>query len=478
MLRKGIFFLSFLTLATIASLAYFVEHFNRTPRELAPYIEHRSAGHHPVIVSVGQWLATRLRAVDRMQPMVTALPALKLGAQALDLSQPAGKLILVTTADQARAAIAKANPGDVITFLPGVYQFSGADISVNRAGREDARIIVRAEVPGSVKLQFSLLEGFHVSAPYWTFENLHIQGNCKVQGNCEHAFHVVANAHHFLARNNTIVDFNAHFKVNMSKQQIPDDGVIEYNSISNTQVRRTDSSVTSLDLVAVSRWRIEHNLVTDFIKAGSDKVSYGVFVKGGGNENRITNNLVICEHHLRGELGQRVGLSLGGGGTGQSFCRDHRCVTEQDRGVIASNLVMACSDDGIYLNKAAASRIIKNTLIDTAGITVRFAESSADVEGNLVDGKIRSRDGGLIRTRENIDTNMLSLFAGYHPVRNMFKDPSMMDLRWRQRASLMSTAAIGSNGSNELCESKKPPNVIGAFDDFNTCLLSELNKPK
>lgn len=474
MLRKALFFLTGLTLLALAillSLAYFLEHINRTPRELAPHIERRSAGHNAVIVSVGHWLATTLRDVDRMEPLLAALPALKLGAQPLDLSQPVGNIIRVTSADQARTAIAKANPGDVITFSPGEYQFSGVDISVNRAGRDDARIFVRAEVPGTVRLKFSLIEGFHVSAPYWTFENLHIQGSCDVPGNCEHAFHVVANAHHFVARNNTIVDFNAHFKVNMSRQQIPDDGVIEYNSISNTEVRRTESSVTSLDLVAVSRWRIEHNLVTDFIKAGSDKVSYGVFVKGAGQENRIVKNLIICEHHLRGERGQRVGLSLGGGGTGKTFCRDHQCVTEQDRGVIESNLVMACSDDGIYLNKAAASRLIKNTLIDTGGIEVRFAESTADVEGNLVDGKIRSRDGGLIRTRENIDTNMLSLFAGYHPVRNMFNNPSMMDLGWRQRPAVMSSSTLGPNGSSELCDRKKPLAVIGAFDDFKLCLL-------
>jgi hypothetical protein len=464
-----------LALATVLALAYFIELFNRSPRELAPYIEHRASGHNATIVSLGKWAGKTLRSLDRMEPLVARLPALKLGAQALDLSKPAGNIILVTSADQARAAIAKANPGDVITFSPGVYQFSGTNISMDRAGREDARIIVRAEVPGTVKLQLSLLEGFYILAPYWTFENLYLQGNCEIQSNCEHAFHVVGNAHHFVARNNTIVDFNAHFKVNMLNQKIPDDGVIEYNSLSNSEVRHTESSVTLVDLVAASHWRIEHNSITDFIKAGSDRISYGVFVKGGGQENRITNNLIICEHHLRGEVGQRVGLSLGGGGTGKAFCRDHRCVTEQDRGIIESNLIMACSDDGIYLNKAAASRIVKNTLIDTGGIEVRFAESTADVEENLVDGKIRSRDGGLIRSRDNIDTKMLSLFVGYHPVRSMFNDPSMMDFRWRQRPAKMSASAPGSN---DLCDSNKRSNVIGAFDDFNTCLLPDIDKLK
>ncbi len=467
--------LALVTLSTVLALAYFVENFNRTPRELAAYIEPRASGYNATIVGLVNWTGKTLRALDRMEPLVATLPTLKLGAQAFDLSRPAGNIILVTSADQARAAIANANPGDVITFSPGVYKFSGIDISVDRAGLQDARIIVRAEVPGTVKLQLSLLEGFHITAPYWTFENLYLQGNCEIQSNCEHAFHVVGNAHHFIARNNTIVDFNAHFKVSMADHQIPDDGVIEYNSLSNSEVRHTESSVTLVDLVAASHWRIEHNLITDFIKAGSDKISYGIFAKGGGQENRIVNNLIICEHHLHGEVGQRVGLSLGGGGTGQAFCRDHRCVTEQDRGVIESNLIMACSDDGIYLNKAAASRIIKNTLIDTGGIEVRFAESIADVEGNLVDGKIRSRDGGLIRARDNIDTKMLSLFVGYHPVRSFFNNPSMMDLTWRQRPANMSVSAPVSN---DLCEGNKLAKLVGAFDDFNTCLLPDMNRPK
>lgn len=466
-MRNAIIFLMLLAFATLISLAYFVENFNRTPREIAPYIEHRASGHNATIVRLGNWVSKTLRTLDRMEPVAARLPVLKLGAQALDLSKPVGNIILVTSTDQARAAIAKANPGDVITFLPGVYRFSGTNISVDRPGREDARILVRAEVPGTVKLQFSLLEGFHVSAPYWTFENLFVQGDCEVQSNCEHAFHVVGNAHHFVARNNTIVDFNAHFKVNMLNQKIPDDGVIEYNTITNTEVRRTESSVTLVDLVVASRWRIEHNLISDFIKGGSDKVSYGIFVKGGGNENRIASNLIICEHKLRDKVGQRVGLSLGGGGTGQQFCPDHRCVTEQDRGVIESNLVMACSDDGIYLNKAAASRIIKNTLIDTGGIEVRFAESTADVEGNLVDGKIRSRDGGLIRDRDNIDTNMLSLFVGYHPVRRMFREPIMMDLGWLNAPKTLSE---NLTDSFDLCGIKrKRESLPGAFEDFKFC---------
>jgi hypothetical protein len=482
MLRKALFIFLILATTVLISAGFFLEQLNRPPRELAPYIERRAAGHNPTIVGFGNWLGKNLRLLDRMDGIVFTPSMLRSGARVNVANTNSGlssynkNLILVSSAEQARAAINNAKPGDVITFLPGHYAFSGGSIIADKAGLADAPITIRATQLGSVNLAFSLTEGLLVSAPYWIVENLVINGVCKVQSNCEHAFHIVQNAHHFVARNNIILDFNAHIKVNKAGDQTPDDGVIERNSISNTEARHTEHSVTLIDLVAASRWRIQYNLITDFVKDGSDKISYGAFVKGGGSDNRIENNVVICEHLLRGQPGQRVGLSLGGGGTGKAFCRDHRCITEQDRGVIASNLVLACSDDGIYLNKAAASHIMNNTLIDTGGIEVRFPESTADVEGNLVDGKIRARDGGLLRERDNMDTAMVSLFLGYHPVRNLFNHPSSMDFSWRQKPAKMSnTTAV----SQDLCGAKRnAESLIGAFDDFRPCLSSGINIPK
>lgn len=485
MLKRALIFSTLLVVVLLVTAGFILEQFNRTPRELAPYIERRVSGHNPVIVGIGDWVGKTLRALDRMDA-VAALPALTLGAQTKDVKEltvalplddnHARHTVFVGSVEQARAAISNAIAGDVITFFPGSYHFSGGNIIANKAGRAGAPITVRAEVPGTVKIAMALSEGFHISAPYWIVENLHLRGVCQEQSNCEHAFHVVGNAHHFVARNNTIVDFNAHFKVNKEGAYIPDDGVIEYNTISNTAPRHTEHSVTLIDLVAASRWEIRHNLITDFIKDGSDRISYGAFVKGGGKDNRIESNIIICEHHLRGEAGQRVGLSLGGGGTGKAYCPDQRCITEQDRGVIASNLVMSCSDDGIYLNKAAASRVINNTLIDTGGIEVRFVESTADVEGNLVDGKIRERDGGLIRPLNNIDTNLLSVFLGYHPVRQLFINPSAFDFRWREKPPVTSKIASAATDLCDAHSAQKP--VIGAFNDFSACVPGGMVKPK
>lgn len=392
-----------------------------TPRALAPYIEKRSSGHNPLIEGAGQELAAALYGIDRGE----AVPDLL--AQGLVGAQPAGAgrqderdgghtRKLVASSEEARRAIAAAAPGDEIVFLPGTYRIRG-NLDASRAGEEGAPIVVRAERPGSATIEFDAAEGFKVSAPYWRFENLTIRGACAQQEYCEHAFHVVAGAHHFAAVNNTILDFNAHFKINAADGRFPDDGLIESNTLADSAPRRTASPVTPIDLVAASNWVIRRNLIADFIKLGGDRISYGAFAKGAGAHNRFERNAVVCEQHLRGFPGQRVGLSFGGGGTGKPYCRDHRCVTEQDQGVMQDNLVAACSDVGIYVNAAARTRLLGNTVVDTAGVDVRFPESSAEADGNLVDGSIRSRNGARLHPGDNRETPIALGYLGYHPLR-------------------------------------------------------------
>ena len=81
------------------------------------------------------------------------------------------------------------------------------------------------------------------------------------------------------------------------------------------------------------------------------------------------------------------------------------------------NLIIACSDDGIYINRSPDSLIRRNTLIGTAGIDVRFPESIATVTENLVDGPIRTRDDGLIFQDNNRSTSIWQLYLGRHPLR-------------------------------------------------------------
>ncbi len=61
---------------------------------------------------------------------------------------------------------------------------------------------------------------------------------------------------HFIARNNVITDFNAHFKINGNEGRFPDDGLIEQNTLTATAVRETANPVMPIDLVAANGWTI------------------------------------------------------------------------------------------------------------------------------------------------------------------------------------------------------------------------------
>jgi hypothetical protein len=457
-----------LGLAGIALAVSFIEKSGITPRALAPYIAKRTSGHNPTIVGAGTLVAQQLTAFDRGDTVPPPLLRMNLGAQPNATPMPAAHEIMVSSAEDARRAMGDAHAGDVITFLPGRYRFTGK-LQARGAGRADAPILVRAITPGSVTLEFDMVEGVLVTAPWWRFENLTIQGVCSDDNYCEHAFHVVGSAMHFAAVNNTLIDFNAHFKINGDNGHFPDGGLVESNTLTNTRGRRTGNPVTPIDLVAASGWIVRHNIISDFIKEQGDQVSYGGFFKGAGMQNVFESNLVWCEHKLQGRPGQRVGLSLGGGSTGKPYCRDGRCIAEQERGEVRANLIVACSDVGIYLNNAAASIVNDNTLLDTAGIDVRFAGSSADVDGNLVDGAIRNRNGAVLREGDNRTTPVSYAYLGIHPQRALLRDPLAADFSWSGAVPARDMDRITRRSGVRLCGPASSLKAYGAFDDFAAC---------
>jgi len=465
-----------LVMVTLAAVAVagvsFIEKTGITPRTLAPYIAKRTSGHNPTIVGAGAFVATRLTLSDRggMAPPPRLLTSL--GAQPVAAPFHMGHdahEIMVGNADEARRALGDAHAGDVITFLPGRYRFSGPRLAAVGVGSAGSPIVVRAQVPGSVKLEFDMVEGLYVRSPYWRFENLSIEGVCGDDNYCEHAFNVVGGATHFVAVNNTLTNFNAHFKINGEYGNFPDGGLIESNTLTNTRGRRTANPVTPIDLVAASGWMARHNIISDFIKEDGDQVSYGAFYKGAGMQNVFEANLVWCEHTLQGRPGQRIGLSLGGGGTGKPYCRDQRCIAEQERGEVRANLIVACSDVGVYLNNAAASIVNDNTLVDTAGIDVRFAGSSADVDGNLVDGAIRSRNGAMLREGDNRTAPVSYAYLGIHPQRSLLRDPLEADFTWSGAAPVRNRDRMTRRSGARLCGPPGPLKVYGAFEDFAAC---------
>ncbi|MGE0416025.1 MAG: hypothetical protein AB7O80_04395 [Acetobacteraceae bacterium] len=452
-----------------AGVLWFLNDAGRTPREWAPYLERRAEKHRAIIVDTTAFVANQLMRADRpVRPQDIAVPSF-IGASA-DRSGPVppGRFRLVAGQADLQAAAANAEPGDVIQLVAGRYPFSGRPVGINRPGTADAPIVVRAERLGDVIIETDQIEAIKIAAPYWRFENLVFRGTCGDPRYCEHAFHIVGAARGTVIRNNRIEDMNAQLKINTERGEYPDDGVIEGNTLVDTKPRATRNPITPIDLVAASNWRISGNLIADFVREpGWGGATYGAFVKGAGEGNVMERNVILCEWKLRDIPGQRVGLSLGGGGTAPTMRREMgRTGFEQIGGVIRDNLIAFCSDDGIYINRSVRSVIEHNTLLDTAGIDVRFPESSAEVIANIVDGKIASRDGGLMRAFGNESGPLLGLFVGYHPARDLFRDPAALDLHWRERPPTGQSV----NGRIDLCGAPRPARpVVGAFEDWSRC---------
>lgn len=456
----------------VAVALFSIERAGVMPRTLVPYVEKRSSGHNPAIVGGGRFVADMLLALDRGTPVEEStlpLERLTLGAQPHAAGPALAGEVLVHDVAALRAAMAAAVAGTVITLAPGTYVITGRSLEANRPGASGAPVVVRAAHAGGVTLQSRVVVAVRVGAPYWRFEHLAIDGACRRDDDCEHAFQVVGAASHFAAVNNTIGGFNAHFKINGAGGRFPDGGLIEANTLFNPGPRDTAKPVTPIDLVAASGWTMRANVIRDFVKLHGNRVSYGAFAKGGGRGNVFERNLVWCERALAGLPGQRVGLSLGGGGTGAQFCRDGRCITEQEESAVRANLIVGCSDAGIYLNSAARSHVEDNTLVDTGGIDVRFATSSAELDGNLVDGPIRARDGALLRLGDNRDAALWRSYVGSHPVRELFAAPLRGDLRWAAPAP--ARAAGAPSARIDLCRpARAGVSVYGAFEDFRACL--------
>jgi hypothetical protein len=303
----------------------------------------------------------------------------------------------VRSEDELATALQKASAGDVVYIAPGTYELTRKHRLKNK-GTVSKPIVLRARKLGDVRLRSKAVELFKVFGSHWIFENLIIQGVCKKHDRCEHAFQIVGAADGTIIRNNHLRDFNAAIKGSgytiESKRYFPARVLIEGNAIFNATPRKTANPVTPIDVVGGKGWIVRGNFIADFAKDGGNGVSYGAFLKGNSRNGILERNLVMCEWRHKGMT--RVGLSLGGGGTGKKYCVNQNCATEHTNGTIRNNIILNCPKDvAIYLNKAKATKIYHNTLYKTRGIDVRFDASAADVWNNLLSGDIRRRDGGV-----------------------------------------------------------------------------------
>ncbi len=327
----------------------------------------------------------------------------------LAAASSAARDVPVSTIQGLRDAITAAQPGDVIVLANGTYPIT-SKINCNAIGTESAPIVVRAANAHGARLTSDTVEAFSVNAPYWTFDGLEMEGVCADDGDCEHAFHIVAGGDHTVIRNCKLHDFNAQIKGNgdaaQASRPYPDDVLIEHTELYDTRIRDTDAPVTKVDVVGGRRWLLRDNYIHDFEKGGGNHVSYAAFLKGASRDGIFERNLVVCSR-LHGGSGARIGLSFGGGLTGAAFCEtteaeNPSCATEHFNGIMRNNIVMHCSDVGIYNSRSNGTQLLDNLVYDTSGVDSRYSTSSVTARNNIVVGGFHPRDGGTIDAANNL----------------------------------------------------------------------------
>jgi hypothetical protein len=393
---------------------------DRTPGELIRHARQRLAGHPKLEFFALPVLDIAQPIFERPVPQ-SNFPRFGKGQQIQVEASVGVPDYLVRTTTELEDALRRATAGQVIEMAPGNYRVKGI-LAPRNAGEDNRRITVRAAKPGAVTIEVDTNEAFQVQQPYWIFENLHMVGICKSDEYCEHAFHIVGNAHHTIIRNNFLQDFSAHIKINGYRDAWPDDGLIEHNTLINSRPRHTSRPVTPVDLVGASRWMVADNYVANFVKADGKSTAFGIFMKGAGYGGRIERNVVVCSLADISMDGTRVGISFGGGESGRSYCRDHECVVEFEGGRAINNIVAHCNDVGIDVNRSASTFVAHNTLINTGGIDVRGEKSSALLYGNDFEGIARARKGGFLKSEMNEAGRLDKQFVA----------PDRLDLSWKQ----------------------------------------------
>jgi hypothetical protein len=254
-------------------------------------------------------------------------------------------------------------------------------------------------------------------------------------------------------------DFNAQLKVNAAPDangvwRMADAGLVEYSELADTRPRATSNPVTKLNIDGGVGWVVRGNYVHDFHKDGGNGISYGAFMKSGGRGGLFERNLVACTRDVD-TGGIRIGLSFGGGGTGPQYCAPAfdpavPCDVEHTDGVMRNNVLVACSDVGIYVNRGANTKLLHNTLVSTSGIDFRFPTTTGEAHGNVLMGKIRGRDGGTFADTSNVVELPIDFFTA------LYADPLALDFHVVGDPSALAIGPARADVLDDYCARERP----------------------
>jgi hypothetical protein len=318
----------------------------------------------------------------------TNLPALKISVNSLA---------------QLNDVISSNKDKDVIIELEdGTYRLNDSAFRINSNDTMNL-LVIRAKNRHAAIIEVGYRVGFEIKRANVQLDGLKFMGVCDSDSHCEHALHIFGDADNLTIVNNEFVNFNAAIKSNGfedkgQSRQFPDGVVVSNNLFYNQWRRLTNTPVTPIDVVGGNYWSIKHNFIADFSKDKGYKIAYGAFLKGGGENGQMHNNIIACQWKVpySSVLDARVGLSLGGGGTGRDFCQSDACEYEHKTGSIRNNMVVNCENDvSIYLNNTIQSGVADNLLVNSLGIDISPKDIGAEIFNNKMHGSIYDKSDSL-----------------------------------------------------------------------------------
>ncbi len=306
-----------------------------------------------------------------------------------------GNIVDVCTEAEILAAIAGASAGDVITVCPGTFAFNQL-ISVDSDGTDAARIFLRAEAPGTVTFNLSHIENFKIGGKFWIFENITFFGDCDNANACEHAFHIVADADDVIFRNNEIVNFASHVKLNGEvvgagpAKSFPDRTWFIDNFWHNTKYVNNAVPHNILNLDGGKDHVVRGNIFADYnTPASLPRSASAVYPKASTLRILIEQNLIVCEKSrtdgetTRGiQLGDGAPASICDGddnGDGNGDCVENG---QNQEATVRNNIIMGCNNGGsaagIMVGSDRGSWISHNTVYNAEPRNAGFYEGHAD----------------------------------------------------------------------------------------------------
>ena len=126
---------------------------------------------------------------------------------------------------------------------------------------------------------------------------------------------------------------------------------------------------------------------------------------------------------------------------------------------------MNCPKDvGIYLNRSKDTTIINNGIYNTLGVDVRFPTSSAFLANNIIDGRIKERDGGQSTAENNLILGA-GMFGGVG-VSDLFADAINANFELLDEDSVIDRSTVVNVPGTDFCGNRRKPTTpdLGPLD--------------